>query len=331
MLKLGCLFSGAGTWELAAENHGIKAVWASEIEPFPIAVTTKNLPDMKHLGDVRNVKGNEIEPVDILAFSSPCQDISLAGGRKGLAGKESGLFHEAIRVIKEMREETNGKYPRILIWENVPGAFSSNQRKDFRTVLEELCRIKDSEAAIPQPDKKWNKAGSIMGDDYSIAWRQLDAQFFGVPQRRKRIFIVCDLNGQCASEILFECQSLQGNSQQSGEEGKDTSKGSGRSIDSADTEIGRLVFENHSNDCRYTGPLDVCQTLSSRLGTGGNNQPLVVETEIPRGGSLISEIYTSSKQSFHVDVFNRGFAGTLVASDWKDPPIVYIPKKEGDE
>lgn len=154
MLTLGSLFDGAGTFPFAAQQCGVKAVWASEIESFPVEVTKKRFPEMRHLGDINKVNGAEIEPVDIITFGSPCQDLSVAGKRAGLDGERSGLFMEAVRIIKEMRCSTNGKYPAIAIWENVPGAFSSNKGEDFRTVLEELCKIKGSDTVIPQPPKR---------------------------------------------------------------------------------------------------------------------------------------------------------------------------------
>lgn len=154
MFKLGSLFDGAGTFPFAGKQYGVKPAWASEIEPFPVSVTEKRLPDMKHLGDITKVNGAEIEPVDIITFGSPCQDLSVAGKRAGLDGDRSGLFMEAVRIIKEMRGKTNGKYPQFAIWENVPGAFSSNEREDFRVVLEELCKIKGSNTDIPRPPKR---------------------------------------------------------------------------------------------------------------------------------------------------------------------------------
>lgn len=209
-MTLGSLFDGAGTFPFAGSVFGIVPVWASEIEAFPIKVTQKRFPKMQHLGDVTKIKGDEITPVDIITFGSPCQDLSVAGRRAGLDGERSGLFMEAVRIIKEMREKTNGKYPKYAIWENVPGAFSSNKGEDFRIVLEELCKIKDNATAIPRPtDGKWRTAGLILADGYSLAWRILDAQFWGVPQRRRRIFLVADFTGGSAGEILFEQKGLQ--------------------------------------------------------------------------------------------------------------------------
>lgn len=161
---------------------------------------------MKHLGDITKIHGDQIEPVDCITFGSPCQDLSIAGRRAGLAGERSGLFMEAVRIIKEMRSSTNGLYPTFAVWENVPGAFSSNGGEDFRAVLEELARVEQPDASIPRPPKggRWNKAGAIAGNGWSLSWRQLDAQYWGVPQRRKRIALVADFGGQRAAEILFE-------------------------------------------------------------------------------------------------------------------------------
>ena len=166
---------------------------------------------MKHLGDITKIHGDQIEPVDCITFGSPCQDLSIAGRRAGLAGERSGLFMEAVRIIKEMRSSTNGLYPTFAIWENVPGAFSSNGGEDFRCVLEAICSVKDSSISIPRPAGKWTKAGEILAESYSLAWRQLDAQYWGVPQRRKRIALVVDFGGQRAAKILFERTSLSGN------------------------------------------------------------------------------------------------------------------------
>lgn len=218
-MKLMSLFDGSGGFPLAASLCGIEPVYAAEVEPYPIAVTKNRFPKMKHLGDVSKVKGGEIEPVDIITFGSPCQDMSIAGKRAGLKHADmgddettrSGLFLEAIRIIKEMREATNGVYPRYAIWENVPGAFSSNRGEDFRTVLEEFIRVKEKDAVMPAvPQAGWAYADCISGDGWSIAYRVFDAQYWGVSQRRRRIYLVADFRGECAQEILFKRESLRG-------------------------------------------------------------------------------------------------------------------------
>lgn len=166
---------------------------------------------MKHLGDITLIDGSKIEPVDVITFGSPCQDLSIAGKRAGLAGQRSGLFMEAVRIIKQMQEATNGEYPKYAVWENVPGAFSSNKGRDFLAVLEELIRIKEPAISLPEPPKsKWSKAGGVSGNGWSLAWRTMDAQYWGVPQRRLRISLVLDLTGGRAGEILFEPESLRG-------------------------------------------------------------------------------------------------------------------------
>lgn len=211
-MKLGSLFDGSGGFPLAATMCGIIPVWASEVDPYPIAVTRSRFPNMKHLGDVSKVNGAEIEPVDVITFGSPCQDLSVAGKRAGIKdGTRSGLFLEAIRIIKEMRESTGGMYPAFALWENVPGAFSSNNGEDFRTVLQEFVKIKEPSAVMPPvPAGGWAYADSYMGDGWSLAYRTLDAQYWGVPQRRRRIYLVADFRGKCAGEILFKRQGLRG-------------------------------------------------------------------------------------------------------------------------
>ena len=272
-LTLGSLFDGSGTFPMMAMLSGIVPVWKSEIEPFPIAVTEKRLPFLKNLGDINSINGAEIEPVDIITFGSPCTDLSVAGKRQGLNAERSGLFFQAIRIIKEMRGATNGKYPRFAVWENVTGAFSSNGGEDFRCVLEEFCKIKDADLSVPKP-AKWEKAGEILGKDFSFAWRTFDAQYWGVPQRRMRIYLVADFDGGCASKILFESEGVSGYSAESFRAWQETSQSFGNC--SKETGSG-LMFENHSQDTRYTGPLNVAQTVSATYGTGGNNQPFVVE------------------------------------------------------
>ena len=219
MFRIGSLFSGSGGFELAATMCGGTPLWASEVEPFPIAVTRSRFPNMKHLGSVTDINGGEVEPVDIISFGSPCQDLSVAGKRAGLKHEDngddettrSGLFMEAIRIIKEMRSATNGLYPRFAIWENVPGAFSSNSGQDFRTVLQELIQIVEPSAVMPAvPKNGWPYADSYCGEGWSLAYRVFDAQYWGVPQRRRRIYLVLDLRGECAGEVLFKREGLRG-------------------------------------------------------------------------------------------------------------------------
>ena len=300
-LTLGSLFSGSGGFELAGLLSGIVPLWASEIELFPIRVTSKNLPWVKHYGNICEMDGGRVEPVDIITFGSPCQDMSIAGKREGLSGSRSSLFHEAVRIIREMRSATNGEYPKYIVWENVPGALSSNGGEDFRCVLESICGIADETVSVPAV-KKWLNAGEIVGDGYSVAWRVLNAMHWGVPQRRKRIYLVADFRDSSAGKILFESESMHWNPPESFSKRQGSAGGAGEGSETtgtvclndqggarmdvthertatlrAESHHPPLVFENHSQDCRFRGPLDVAQTVLSTYGTGGNNQPFVVE------------------------------------------------------
>ncbi len=341
-LTLGSLFSGSGGFELAGMLAGITPVWNSEIEPYPILVTHNRLPDVQHFGDVSKLNGAALPPVDIITFGSPCQDMSVAGKRNGLDGSRSGLFHEAVRIIREMRCATNGKYPRFIVWENVEGAYSSNNGEDFRTVLEEICQTKESDIFIPRPPERWTKSGEILGENFSVAWRMLDAQYFGVPQRRKRIYLVADFDGQCAGSILFESEGLSGYSAESLRAWQGTACRAEKSTRTAGENIclcdqggeridilndktatlraeahhppcvlesagfctehsaksrsigyeeeksptlragvvpAAIALENHPADSRIKISDDeICQTLTSRCGTGGGNVPLLMET-----------------------------------------------------
>lgn len=220
---------------------------------------------MKHLGDITKIHGDQIEPVDCITFGSPCQDLSIAGRRAGLAGGRSGLFVDAVRIIKEMRKATNGMYPTFAIWENVPGAFSSNGGEDFRAVLEELARIEQPDVSIPRPSGRggrWSKAGAIAGNGWSLAWRQLDAQCWGVPQRRKRIALVVDFRGQRATEILFERTSLSGNLDESIKAWEAASGSSQASPSGRDRGVGGNSY-----------------TLKIRSGCSGGGKGALVQTE----------------------------------------------------
>ena len=384
-LTLGSLFDGSGAFPLGGMLSGITPVWASEIEPFPIRVTTRRFPAMKHYGDISQMDGGKIEPVDIITFGSPCTNMSIAGKRAGLDGAQSSLFYQAIRIIKEMRCATNGRYPRWICWENVIGAFSSNRGFDFKKVLEEIIGICEPGAEVPMPEKdRWPYADIYMGERWSVAYRTVDAQHWGVPQRRRRIYLVGDLADRCAGQVLFESEGVSGYSAEgfrswqraardsaaglgaaggictqgigfdryngdltynvaqsltasAGSSGDNQpmvfqkttilndqgggrmdiseevtatlraqehghppcvlaagfckecsaqSRGIGYEEERAPTlragAIPTAVYENHSQDTRYTGPLDTAPTVSSTYGTGGNNQPFVVEADTPK-------------------------------------------------
>ena len=324
-LTLGSLFDGSGGFPLGGLISGITPVWASEIEPFPIRVTTRRLPFMKHYGDISQMDGGKIEPVDIICFGSPCTDMSIAGRRAGLDGKQSVLFYEAIRIIKEMRCATNGKYPRWICWENVPGAFSSNGGRDFKAVLDSVIGIIEEDAQVPLPEKgKWPYADCYVGDGWSVAYRTLDAQHWGVPQRRKRIFLVADFADRRAGKVLFESEGLSGYSAEGFRAWQRAARGAaegthptgvcfqngglseapaqsivlndqgGNRIDVTDDVTATLraeahhppvvmddtvlPLENHPADGRIRiSDASSVQTLTSRMGTGGNNVPLVMK------------------------------------------------------
>ena len=339
-LTLGSLFDGSGGFPLGGLISGITPVWASEIEPFPIRVTTKRLPFMKHYGDISQMDGGKIEPVDIITFGSPCTDMSVAGRRAGLEGQQSVLFYQAIRIIKEMRCSTNGKYPRYIVWENVPGAFSSNSGEDFKAVLEAVIGVAEPDTQVPMPEKnRWPYADCYMGDGWSVAYRVLDAQFWGVPQRRKRIYLVADFAGRRAFDILFKSEGLSGYSAEgfrswqrtAGSAADRTGTASlclndqgGQRMDVTDDVTATLraeahhppcvlesagfctehsaksrsigyeeetsptlragvvpaavALENHPTDSRVKIAEDgKIQTLTSRMGTGGGNVPLVMK------------------------------------------------------
>ena len=211
-LTLGSLFDGSGGFPLGGILAGIEPVFASEIEPFPVLVTHKRLPQVKHYGDVSTLNGAKLPPVDIITFGSPCQDLSIAGKRAGIHdGDRSNLFFQAIRIIKEMRDATNGRYPRYCVWENVPGAFSSNGGEDFKAVLEAVIGVKEEGIEVPAPENhRWAKSDVYLGDGWSVAYRVFDAQYWGVPQRRARIYLVADFAGGSAGEILFKSEGVSG-------------------------------------------------------------------------------------------------------------------------
>lgn len=274
-LTLGSLFDGIGGFCYAAQLTGrITPIWAAEIEPSCIDITRYRFPEVMHVGSVTELKGDEIQPVDIISFGSPCQDLSIAGQRKGLKGNRSGLFMEAIRIIEEMRLATNGKYPTFIIWENVPGAFSSADGADFRAVLEKVTK-----ASIPMPASgRWATAGMVRGGEVDAAWRVLDAQFWGVPQRRKRIYLVGDFGGQRAGEILFKSESLLGYHTKSKGERAEVA---GESTDSLRAENSRTGGEIIGLDFAHADSVvrtfkDKTPTLLQNMGSAGGQIPCVM-------------------------------------------------------
>lgn len=233
---------------------------------------------MQHIGDITGIDGGRIEPVDVITFGSPCQDLSIAGKRAGLSGERSNLFLEAVRIIREMRCKTDGKYPAFAVWENVPGAFSSNKGEDFRRVLQELAALCDDTVLIPRPAGRWLTAGEIMGDGWSIAWRVMDAQYWGVPQRRRRIALVVDFGGQRAGQILFEPAGVPGDPQPRGAEregaaeapeiGLDLAEGSlcGGFKGKASADSGTVEFEIDRCPTLIAG--QVCHVVYDARGNG---------------------------------------------------------------
>lgn len=349
-MTLGSLFDGIGGFPLAAQSCGIEPLWASEIEPSCIEITKQHFPGMVHLGSVTAINGAEIPPVDIISFGSPCQDLSIAGKQTGLDGERSRLFMEAVRIIKEMRCATNGRYPAYAIWENVPGAYSSNKGEDFRRVIEALA-----ESKIPMPQSgKWAESGLVRVSDREIAWRTFDAQYLGVPQRRKRIYLVTDFRGRSAGEILFKPESLLGYTPQSGKEGQEPPTAAGGCansagfIDRAPAGAGSIgyqeemcptlragllpsvmcagfsgqnsvtatleyypecapclrtgvtpnclqgVFEmSHANEVLRKTDGGICPTLQSRMGTDGNQVPVVFDKSYCIAGNIVDRSDTA--------------------------------------
>ena len=310
--KLGSLFDGSGGFPLAGSLCGIVPVWAAEVEPYPIAVTRSRFPGMRHLGDISKVNGAEIEPVDIITFGSPCQDLSVAGKRAGLKhadnGDEettrSGLFMEAVRIIKEMREATNGNYPRFALWENVPGAFSSNKGEDFKIVCEELIKIIEPAAAMPAvPKNGWPYADSYTGDGWSLAYRVFDAQYWGVPQRRRRIHLVVDFTGQCARNVLFEREGVRGYFTEGGTPWKAAASNANKGVGATDTE-GTVPY-----------------TLKIRSGCEGGGKGALVQT------NKSATIKTTNDQYLFQPIIDRhilddqGGQQITVRTDGKSPTL----------
>ena len=348
IFKMLSLFDGSGGFPLCGTLCGIEPIYASEIEPFPIKVTKARFPNMKHLGDISTIHGADLEPVDVATGGSPCQDMSIAGKRNGMSKKcpkcefsivgndaikqcpdcgaeleytRSGLFMEQIRVIKEMREEDELRNrganehirPRFMLWENVPGAFTSNKGEDFRAVLEETARIVDKTASIPRPTNgKWNTDGLIMGNGYSIAWRVLDAQYWGVPQRRRRIALVADFGGQCAGEILFKREGLYRNFTESRKAWQNLTRCTTDSVGETSqysVDFGRTADRIQMN-------ADKAVTL---LGEGGGCGAKTGLYCLPK------EPYVMNERQYSCTI-TQGIANTLIGTDYKGTQCLFEPK-----
>lgn len=358
-LKLGSLFSGIGGFELVGSWYGIEPAWASEIEEPCIRITKKHFPNMKHLGDITKIHGDQIEPVDVITGGSPCQDLSCAGKQSGIklhcnkcgtmvdfkesatvcpnCGTEleftrSGLFMEQIRIIREMREKTNECFPKIVVWENVLGALSSNNGDDFFCVLQEFCKLMAERIPTFRPES-WSNAGEILGESCSIAWRLFDAQYWGVPQRRRRIFLVADFGGQCAGEILFKFESLRRHLTPSRVPWKRfTSKAeigigeSGRNQQNR-AEVSDVICVA-TQQANAEIMVDKSPTLTAANGTSGSNKPYVVLPESDDEKPIAFEPGASSRLGGHAweDV-----TGTLTSQMGdnqmsvvtKEKPVVY--------
>lgn len=303
---------------------------------------------MKHLGNITEIRGDCVPVVDCVIGGSPCQDLSVAGKRAGLCGERSALYLEQIRIIKEMRarEERMGRSgvdvrPRYMVWENVPGAFSSNGGEDFRIVLEEAARVADPDAVIPRP-AKWQGAGCIMADGWSIAWRILDAQFWGVPQRRRRIALVADFGGQSAPEILFVRESVSGDSDAGGEKRKTTSRDAEDGTASGDSEREIVSFVNRGhysrNKCSETirsncGRDTPCVVYKGDGAVGGETSFAIVGDHESRPSDMTNLVvemdrasYNQGKNAqFDIGISENGIAHTVVA---KGPGAVAYPQMD---
>lgn len=267
-MTLGSLFDGIGVFPLAARNVGIKTLWASEIDKNAISISKRHFPYVEHLGDITKLKARDIKPVDIITFGSPCQNFSKAGDLKGLSGEKSSLFYQAIRLIKEMRCETNGMYPTFAVWENVMGAFVSGNRMDFRAVLESF-----SGTRLPMPESKWANAGVVRGREFELSWRVMDAQYFAEPkllQRRKRIFIVCDFRGFRSHKILYKPETLFKNIEYVGNDKNTNTKAYRKSFDKT---RGKIQNVRTFQDRRMRGSIKKRSATAFKNSFGKPNEP----------------------------------------------------------
>ena len=352
---MGSLFDGIGGFPLAGVRNGITPVWASEIEPFPIEVTKLRFPEMLHVGDITKLDGARLPPVDVVTGGSPCQDLSVAGARAGLNGERSGLFMEQIRVVKEMRvaDERRGRAahavrPRYLLWENVPGAFSSADGEDFRVVLEEIVRIKDSACSVPRPDSgTWESAGTIvLGNQFSLAWRCLDAQYWGVAQRRRRIFLVADFAGLSAPKILFEQDRLLGHPAPGGGQGQGTAAPAQGGAEAAGGDLNTgekiaLAFTSNQRDevrdlhdvagalsaqpgmKQQTFVAGFCAGASPLAGSIGYHEEIAPTLKGSASGNMMPSVLCLNDQGGGVMDCSEELTGTLRAQEHGHQPLVF--------
>ena len=339
--KLGSLFDGSGGFPLAGSLCGIEPVWAAEVEPYPIAVTRSRFPSMEHLGDISKINGGEIEPVDIITFGSPCQDLSVAGKRAGLKHEangddettRSGLFMEAVRIIKEMREATNGEYPSFALWENVPGAFSSNKGEDFRVVCEELIKIVEPSAVMPEvPENGWTYADSYVGNGWSLAYRVFDAQYWGVPQRRRRIHLVVDFRGERAREILFEREGVRGYFAKGGTPWQGIAADA-QDCAGADDRAGASAGDGGDGRLAAVGSMrqlsgvetqqEISPTILAAAGESGNNKPCVAYTLNVRSGVPVDSAGKAGGIGYQDEIAPTLRAGVT-------PAVVFDARGNGD-
>ena len=340
-LTLGSLFDGLGGWLLAAKENDIKPIWSSEIDDFPMAVSKYHFPETQQLGDITKLDGAKLTPVDIICAGSPCQDLSIAGKREGLAGERSGLFRKAIDIVRCMQKATNGEYPKWFVWENVPGAFSSNKGHDFRVVLEEI-----TETDIPMPDSgRWSKSGLVRSPKCNVAWRVLDCQYWGRPQRRARIFLIAGLGANSRPEVLFESESLSRDTEASKDEGKGATRDTTQSTDKTSwafepcitSRDGRKLTQDKSTTLRanmgdnqtavvygigsYDSNAMKSQNPNSGIYEADTSRTLDINCGNPacnQGGMAVVSMGHDERSAGFVP----NIADPLTASDYKQPPVV---------
>ena len=317
-MTLGSLFNGIAGFPLAAAGLGIRTVWTSEIEENCIEIAARHFPEAKRLGNITKVDGAAVDPVDIISFGSPCQNLSVAGNQRGLDGEKSQLFFEAVRIIYEMRGATDGRYPKYVIWENVAGAFSSNKGQDFRRVLEEITKT-----YIPMPDsRRWAAAGMVRSWGNSTAWRMLDAQYWGVPQRRKRIYLIHCFGSERAGQILFECESVYGDIAQGRAEGQDASCGVGRSPAAADSGKAAVTLDFGRTADRVYMNAEKSVTLKATDGGGGAATGLYLLPVYTIAGNVIGR---QGKSGGHHLGVGQDISYTLTTADRH---CVAVPERE---